>query len=188
MVRIGTIVELRHAELERIDEVHPGRVARPARNSSCRAAAARMPPTTMPSNTAILAKKPLEYCVIEQDHDQHEQRDAHVVERAEGRVGKLAARRRRRPCGRSSSAGRRAQLMPMRMSETPITMMIVPVTTGGKSGSSRLMSGATRMREDAGRDDRAVDRQQHARRIEASAPAAPLAAPMKASMGDRRRR
>ena len=38
-----------------------------------------------------------------------------------------------------------AQLMPMRISEMPMTVMMVPVTTGGKSGSSRLMNGATRM-------------------------------------------
>ena len=45
-------------------------------------------------------------------------------------------------------AGRRpppAQLMPTRISEMPITAMMVPVTTGGNSGSSRLMSGATRI-------------------------------------------
>jgi hypothetical protein len=32
-----------------------------------------------------------------------------------------------------------------RISEIPITMMMVPVTTGGNSGSSRLMKGAARM-------------------------------------------
>ena len=35
--------------------------------------------------------------------------------------------------------------MPMRMSEIPMTVMMLPVTTGGKAGSMRLMSGATRM-------------------------------------------
>ena len=38
-----------------------------------------------------------------------------------------------------------AQLMPTRIRVTPITAMMVPVTTGGKSGSMRLISGATRM-------------------------------------------
>ena len=38
-----------------------------------------------------------------------------------------------------------AQLMPTRISDTPITRMMVPVTTGGNSGSSRLMNGATTM-------------------------------------------
>ena len=33
--------------------------------------------------------------------------------------------------------------MPTRISEMPITRMIVPVTTGGNSGSSRLTKGAT---------------------------------------------
>ena len=35
--------------------------------------------------------------------------------------------------------------MPTRISEMPITAMMVPVTTGGNSGSSRLMKGATTM-------------------------------------------
>ena len=38
-----------------------------------------------------------------------------------------------------------AQLMPTRISEMPITMMMVPVTTGGNSGSIRLMNGAITM-------------------------------------------
>ena len=38
-----------------------------------------------------------------------------------------------------------AQPMPMRMSETPITVMMLPVTTGGKKRSIRLITGATRM-------------------------------------------
>ncbi len=37
------------------------------------------------------------------------------------------------------------QLMPMRISEAPITTMMVPVTTGGKNRSIRLTSGAIRM-------------------------------------------
>ena len=36
-----------------------------------------------------------------------------------------------------------AQLMPTRIREMPMTRMIVPVTTGGNSGSRRLMKGAT---------------------------------------------
>ena len=36
-----------------------------------------------------------------------------------------------------------AQLMPTRIREIPITMMMVPVTTGGNSGNSRPMNGAT---------------------------------------------
>jgi hypothetical protein len=35
-----------------------------------------------------------------------------------------------------------AQFMPTRIRETPITRMMVPVTTGGNSGSSQLMKGA----------------------------------------------
>ena len=35
--------------------------------------------------------------------------------------------------------------MPTRMSEMPITVMMVPVTTGGNSGSIRLINGAMRM-------------------------------------------
>ena len=38
-----------------------------------------------------------------------------------------------------------AQFTPTRISEMPMMVMIEPVTTGGKSGSIRLMSGATRM-------------------------------------------
>jgi len=38
-----------------------------------------------------------------------------------------------------------AQLMPMRMREMPMTEMMEPVTTGGKSGRSQLMTGAARM-------------------------------------------
>ena len=38
-----------------------------------------------------------------------------------------------------------AQLIPTRISEIPITRMMVPVTTGGNSGSRRLMKGAARM-------------------------------------------
>jgi len=41
--------------------------------------------------------------------------------------------------GRQAAAG---QLIPTRISEMPITRMMVPVTTGGNSGSSRLMKGA----------------------------------------------
>ena len=37
------------------------------------------------------------------------------------------------------------QLMPMRISEMPMTRMMVPVTTGGKKRSMRLASGASRM-------------------------------------------
>ncbi len=37
-----------------------------------------------------------------------------------------------------------AQLMPTRMSEMPMTRMMVPVTTGGNSGRRRLTKGATR--------------------------------------------
>jgi hypothetical protein len=36
-----------------------------------------------------------------------------------------------------------AQLMPTRMSEMPIIVMIVPVTTEGKKGSTYLTKGAT---------------------------------------------
>ena len=36
-----------------------------------------------------------------------------------------------------------AQLIPTRINETPITRMIVPVTTGGNSGKSLPMKGAT---------------------------------------------
>ena len=35
--------------------------------------------------------------------------------------------------------------MPMRISDTPMTRMIVPVTTGGKKRRRRLISGAIRM-------------------------------------------
>jgi hypothetical protein len=35
--------------------------------------------------------------------------------------------------------------MPTPTSEIPITVMIVPVTTGGNSGSSRLTKGAIRI-------------------------------------------
>jgi hypothetical protein len=35
--------------------------------------------------------------------------------------------------------------MPTRISEMPMTRMIVPVTTGGKSGSTRLTKGAITM-------------------------------------------
>ena len=42
------------------------------------------------------------------------------------------------------------QLMPTRIRLTPITTMIVPVTTGGKKRSIRLTSGAIRMRDHAG--------------------------------------
>ena len=35
--------------------------------------------------------------------------------------------------------------MPTRIKEIPITMMMVPVTTGGNSGNRRLMKGATMM-------------------------------------------
>ena len=35
--------------------------------------------------------------------------------------------------------------MPTRISEMPITRMMVPVTTGGNSGNSRLMKGAASM-------------------------------------------
>jgi hypothetical protein len=35
--------------------------------------------------------------------------------------------------------------MPTRISEMPITRMMVPVTTGGNNGSSRLMKGAATM-------------------------------------------
>ena len=38
-----------------------------------------------------------------------------------------------------------AQLIPTRIREIPITRMMVPVTTGGNSGSRRLMKGAARM-------------------------------------------
>ncbi len=37
------------------------------------------------------------------------------------------------------------QLMPMRISEMPMTRMMVPVTTGGKKRSIRLATGASRM-------------------------------------------
>ena len=38
-----------------------------------------------------------------------------------------------------------AQLMPTPISDMPISVMTVPVTTGGKSPSTRPMSGATMM-------------------------------------------
>jgi len=38
--------------------------------------------------------------------------------------------------------------------------MIVPVTTGGNSGNSRLMKGAARMPKDSGSDHRAIDTEQ----------------------------
>ncbi len=38
-----------------------------------------------------------------------------------------------------------AQLTPTRIREMPMMVMIDPVTTGGKSGSIRLIRGATRM-------------------------------------------
>ncbi len=38
-----------------------------------------------------------------------------------------------------------AQLMPTPISDTPISVMTVPVTTGGNSPSTRPISGATAM-------------------------------------------
>ena len=50
-----------------------------------------------------------------------------------------------------------AQLMPMRMREMPMMAMMLPVTTGGNSGSIQLMSGRHQDAEDARGDDRAED-------------------------------
>ena len=61
-------------------------------------------------------------------------------------------RRARRACAGSTIFGAvgptglpKIQLMPTRISETPMTRMIVPVTTGGKKRSIRLITGASRI-------------------------------------------
>jgi len=59
------------------------------------------------------------------------------------------------------------------MSEIPITVMMLPVTTGGKAGSIRLMSGATRMPNTPA---------QIGAGITAWCPAQPLAAPDRATV------
>ena len=46
--------------------------------------------------------------------------------------------------GTMTGSGPSAQPMPMRMSETPMTRMIVPVTTGGNSRIRLPIRGATR--------------------------------------------
>ena len=93
-----------------------------------------------------------------QDDQQHEQRDAETAELAIARIDRSTCW----PLMVRGKAGRPppAQLMPTRISEMPITRMMVPVTTGGNSGSSRLTNGATSNGEHAGRDHRAVDAEQ----------------------------
>ena len=95
------------------------------------AAAAIARPTAIPSRTATLATKPRPYF---------------TTVRIETRTTSATPRWRGAPYpGRLGDGAPAAQWIPTRIKEMPMTAMIVPVTTGGKSGRIRPIRGAARM-------------------------------------------
>ena len=99
----------------------------------------------------------------DQNDDQHEQGNTKSLELTVARIGEGA----RHAVDHFVSVGRPppAQLMPIRISEMPMTKMIVPVTTGGKRGKSLLMKGAAMTANTPAAMTDAVDAEQsHVRR------------------------